>query len=113
MKKKLLFFTSRVPGEPVGGRESSLHYYCKYLHSMYGLDIVVVSFSKAPGEEERSRLDFISKTYLVRPPRKLTILKNILKAVFISGWPIQVCLFYSSQIRDRVKEIVEQERPDY
>ena len=77
MKKKLLFLTSRLPYPTTSGRKNVMFYYCKYLHEMYGYEIINVSFLEE-GDDLELKPEFISKSYPLKNVPKVSKVKNLL-----------------------------------
>lgn len=112
MKKKLLFLTSRLPYPTSSGRKNVMFYYCKYLHEMYGYEIINVSFLEY-GDDVRLKPEFISKTYELNKVGFKNKLKNLIKDTLIKNEkPLQVSLYYSDEAKQEIKRIIEIEKPD-
>ncbi|URZ14864.1 glycosyltransferase family 4 protein [Clostridium felsineum] len=111
MRKKLLFFTSRLPLEPVSGREMSLYYYIKYLRKMYKYKIIVVTFDDK-NEVLKKPNEYIEKLYKVKAPSKKVVIINLLNMVVAKKMPLQVALYYSKATKSYVDEIIQKEKPD-
>ncbi|KHD35746.1 glycosyl transferase [Clostridium acetobutylicum] len=111
MTKKLLFFTSRLPLNPLSGREMSLYYYIKYLHEMYEYDIIVVTFDEKT-EVVDSPNEYIRTLYKIKAPGKKALLSNFFSMVFVKRMPLQVALYYSADTKEAVDKIVSRENPD-
>lgn len=112
MSKKLLFLTARLPYPPISGRKNVMYYYCKYLHEMYGYEIVNVSFLE-DGDEVAIKPEFINKIYKLKNPSGKAKIKNlILNTIIKQKYPIQVSLFYDKKIQSIIQNIIEDENPD-
>lgn len=110
--KKMLFLTARLPYPANSGRKNSLYNYCKYLNKMYGYEIINVSFLEKD-DDINLKPDFISKTYVLEKPNNLNKIKNILNKTFIKNeMPLQVSMYYSDSIKDKISEIIDIERPN-
>lgn len=112
MKKKLLFLTSRLPYPTTSGRKNVMFYYCKYLHEMYGYEIINVSFLEE-GDDLELKPEFISKSYPLKNVPKVSKVKNLLFDTIIKNEkPLQVSLYYSQEIENQIKQIIDLEKPD-
>jgi glycosyltransferase involved in cell wall biosynthesis len=114
MGKKLFFLTSRLPYPPSSGRKSSLYYYCKYLHELYGFQIVTACFLEegdSVGNVEKP--DFIEKVVVLGNPSFQTKVKNLLIHTVIGRhYPFQVSLYYDQAIQRHIRDLIRQEQPD-
>lgn len=112
MVKKLLFLTSRLPYPTTSGRKNVMFYYCKYLHEMYGYEIINVSFLEE-GDDLKLKPEFISKSYPLKSVSKVSKAKNLfIDTVIKNKKPLQVSLYYSKQIENQIKQIIDLEKPD-
>lgn len=112
MKKKLLFLTSRLPYPTSSGRKNVMFYYCKYLYEMYGYEIINVSFME-DGDDVSLKPEFIAKTYELKKVGAKNKLKNlILDTVIKNDKPMQVSLYYSKEVNEEIRKIIEIENPD-
>ena len=102
MPKKLLFLTSRLPYPPTSGRKNCLYHYCKYLHDVYGFEIVTASFLEE-GDQAliEKKPDFIAKVHILRNPSLKSKVKNLLwETVIRQRYPLQVSLRQRDSKRD-------------
>lgn len=112
MRKKILFLTSRLPYPTSSGRKNVMFYYCKYLHEMYDYEIVNVSFME-DGDDVNLKPEFISRTYELKKVGAKNKLKNLLIDTIIKNdKPMQVSLYYSKEVNEEIKKIIEKEKPD-
>lgn len=110
--KKIIFLTSRLPFPTNSGRKNVMYYYCKYLHEMYGYEIVNISFLEK-GDDINLRPSFISKVHVLEKPKLKEKIKNISIDTFIKNdKPLQVSMYYNKNIKMDLDKIIQKERPD-
>lgn len=110
-KRRILFFTSRLPFPPESGRTRTLYDYCRYFSQWLGFSVAVVTW--ADGRQTDELPPFIEKLYLLPPPSILMKIPSLIWHTFLrSDWPLQVGLYYSSRTQQKIEEIFKLEKPD-
>jgi glycosyltransferase involved in cell wall biosynthesis len=114
MGKKLFFLTSRLPYPPNSGRKSSLYYYCKYLHELYGFQIVTACFlEEGDSAGTVDKPDFIDRVFIMdNPPLKTKVKNLLLNTVIRQKFPLQVSLYYDKGIQAQISDLIQREKPD-
>lgn len=110
---KIVLLSERLPYPPTSGTKNLLYNYCKILHESLGMEVVNISFLEQ--DEDNSKMpDFIARTYELPNPSGIAKLKNIVLKTFIKRqYPLQVSLFWDTEIKKRIEAIIEEEKPDY
>lgn len=113
MQKKLLFITTRIFWPTDSGRKVSLYHYCKGLHEKYGYDIYIYSFLEDYNNQEvKDKPEFIKEVKVAKKIGKLNVIKNLFIKSVICNWPFQNSLMYSKENSNRIKEYVNDIKPD-
>lgn len=112
--KKLLFVTTRLFWPTDSGRKTSLYFYCKGLHEVYGYDIYLYSFLESGQSEEmvQSKPDFIKEVRLTAPIGKGKKLANLFGKSLFCGWPFQNAIYYSGKNKKKLKKYCAELNPD-
>ena len=110
---KIVLLSERLPYPPTSGTKNLLYNYCKILHESLGMEVVNISFLEQ--DEDNSKMpDFIARTYELPNPSGIAKLKNIVLKTFIKRqYPLQVSLFWDTEIKKRIEAIIKEEKPDY
>jgi len=112
-KKIMLFVTARLPYPPTSGRKNVMYNYCRIMHDIYHLKIVIVSFLER-GDAVSPKPDFIEKVYVLPNVTARKKLTNLLTKTLIAGkFPLQVSLFWDDSIMAEIERILTAEQPDY
>ena len=111
--KKIVLLSERLPYPPTSGTKNLLYNYCKILHEKLNLEVINISFLEQD-ENISAKPDFISRVYTMPNPSGKTKLKNIILKTFIRReYPLQVSLFWDPAIKEKIDDIIHDERPDY
>ncbi len=110
-KKKILFFTSRIPYPLEKGDKLRAYYQIKYLSN--NCDIVLCCMSEEvlteKAKEELSR--YVSNIHVYKTS-KISIILNMLIAG-IMGYPFQVGYFFNTGAHFFFNKIIKKEKPDH
>lgn len=110
-KKKILFFTSRIPYPLEKGDKLRAYYQIKYLSK--NCDIVLCCMSEEvltkKAKDELSK--YVSNIYVYKTS-KLSIFSNMLIAGFM-GYPFQVGYFFNTGAHFFFNKIIREEKPDH
>ena len=110
-KKKILFFTSRIPYPLEKGDKLRAYYQIKYLSK--NCDIVLCCMSEEAltkkAKDELSK--YVSNIYVYKTS-KLSIFSNMLIAGFM-GYPFQVGYFFNTGAHFFFNKIIREEKPDH
>ena len=110
-KKKILFFTSRIPYPLEKGDKLRAYYQIKYLSK--NCDIVLCCMSEEvlakKAKDELSK--YVSNIYVYKTS-KLSIFSNMLVAGFM-GYPFQVGYFFNTGAHFFFNKIIKDEKPDH
>ena len=110
--KRLVFLTARLPFPASSGRKNVMYNYCKILHETYGYDITVISYLEE-GDDPNKKPDFINDVIVLPNVSAKKKIKNLmLKTFFQRKWPMQVSLFWDSINAVRIKEVLDEIKPD-
>lgn len=110
---KIVLLSERLPYPPTSGTKNLLYNYCKILNESLGMDVVNISFLEQD-EDNSKKPDFIARTYELPNPSGIMKLKNIIFKTFIMRqYPLQVSLFWDTEIKKKIEEIIAKEQPDY
>ncbi len=112
--KKLLFVTTRLFWPTDSGRKTSLYYYCKGLHEVYGYEIYLYSFLEL-GQTEKlieEKPDFIKEIKLAAPISKAKKVTNLIMRSLFGGWPFQNAIYYNNKNKKLLKSYCECLQPD-
>ena len=111
--KKIVLLSERLPYPPTSGTKNLLYNYCKILHEKLNLEVINISFLEQD-ENISAKPDFISRVYTMPNPSGKTKIKNIILKTFIKReYPLQVSLFWDPAIKEKIDDIIHDERPDY
>ncbi len=112
--KKLLFITTRLFWPTDSGRKTSLYFYCKGLHEVYGYDVYLYSFLEAGQSAAmlQNKPEFIKDVKLAAPIGKGKKLANLLGKSLFCGWPFQNAIYYSGRNKKALKEFCKGLQPD-
>lgn len=112
--KKLLFVTTRLFWPTDSGRKTSLYFYCKGLHEVYGYDIYLYSFLESGQTEEmlENRPDFIKEVKIAAPIGKTKKVSNLLGKSLFCGWPFQNAIYYSGKNKKNLRKYCLEVQPD-
>ncbi len=110
-KKKILFFTSRIPYPLEKGDKLRAYYQIKYLSK--NCDIVLCCMSEEEltekAKEELSK--YVNNIYVYKTS-KLSVFSNMLIAGFM-GYPFQVGYFFNTGAHFFFNKIIKKEKPDH
>lgn len=110
-KKKILFFTSRIPFPLEKGDKLRAYHQIKHLSKKY--DIVLCSISNAPiSNVAKKELSKYTTNIHIYQTTKLTTLINMVVAGFYS-FPFQVGYFFNTGADYFFKKVIEKEKPDH
>lgn len=112
--KKLLFVTTRLFWPTDSGRKTSLYFYCKGLHEVYGYDIYLYSFLESGQLKDiiPNKPDFIKEVKLAAPISKEKKIGNLFGKSLFCGWPFQNAIYYSGKNKKELKNYCAQLNPD-
>lgn len=109
---KILILSERLPFPPNSGTKNLLYNYCRILYFKLGLEVVSVSFLEDDDDKNIEKPEFINKVYKLPNPIGKSKIKNLLMQTFIKKkFPMQVSLFWDPKIKEKIDEIIEQEKP--
>ena len=111
-RKTLLFVMPRLPFPMISGRKTSLYHYCRILSDKMGYRLVVAAFLEK-GDKMESMPPFIDKLVVLKKPKKLERITNIIyKSIIKRNLPLQVSLYLSCEAKKQIEAIVKEEKPD-
>lgn len=109
-EKNVIFITTRLPFPATSGRKSSLYNYCKIIKKI-GYKLVVISFDD--GYDLNSKPNFIDKLIILQNNSKIEKISNVFKYSFLTHkYPMQVSLYYSKLIKEKINKIIEKYNPE-
>lgn len=112
-KKKLVFITTRLFWPTDSGRKVSLYHYCKGLHEKYGFDIYLYSFLENDKENGMDEIpNFIKYVKLASKISAFDKIKNLIYNSLFKNWPFQNSIVYNKENEIKIKEYVDNIKPD-
>lgn len=115
MKKKLLFFTTRLFWPTDEGHKVLLHNYCKGLHDSYNYDIYLYSFlEKGQDPKKGKRPDYIKEIYTAVPITTGRKIGNTLKKSLLGSdkWTFQSSMYFSPENIKKFRRLIDKIKPD-
>ncbi len=115
MRKKLLFFTTRLFWPTDEGHKVLLHNYCKGLYDSYNYDIYLYSFLEKGQDPKSGKVPYYIKE--IHPAIPVATGRKALNAVRRSiigkdKWTFQSAVYYSPENVKRFRELIETIRSD-
>ena len=110
-KKKILFFTSRIPYPLEKGDKLRAYYQIKYLSEKSDIILCCISEEELSEKAESELYKYVSKIYIYKTS-KLSIAINMLIAGLI-GYPFQVGYFFNTGAHFFFSKIINKENPDH
>lgn len=112
-EKTILFVMPRLPFPASSGRKTSLYHYCRILSEELGYRLVVAAFLES-GDDPAQKPEFIDKLIILpRASAKNRILEIVKDSILLRKKPMQVALYWSSEAKGMVDELVAKEHPQY
>lgn len=110
-KKKIAFFTSRVPFPLEKGDKLRAYHQIKHLSKDYDIILCSISDHKITEEAQHELSKYVSKIYVYQTS-KLSMLLNLIVAGF-GKFPFQVGYFFNSAADFYFKGVIQSEKPDH
>ena len=111
-KRTILFVMPRLPFPAASGRKTSLYHYCRILSEELGYRLVVAAFLET-GDDFRNPPSFIDRLVILPKASAITKLINIAKdSLILKRKPMQVALYWSRKAKEKINQIVKEEKPD-
>lgn len=110
-KKKILFFTSRIPYPLEKGDKLRAYYQIKYLSIKSEIVLCCISEEELSEKAETELSKYVSKIYVYKTS-KLSIAINMLIAGVI-GYPFQVGYFFNTGAHFFFNKAIKKENPDH
>lgn len=115
MRKKLLFFTTRLFWPTDEGHKVLLHNYCKGLHDSYNYDIYLYSFlEKGQNPEEGKWPEYIKSIDTAIPVTTIRKIQNTVSKSLVGKdkWTIQSAMYFSPENVKKFREHIKKIKPD-
>lgn len=115
MRKKLLFFTTRLFWPTDEGHKVLLHNYCKGLYGSYNYDIYLYSFlEKGQKPESEKAPYYIKEIHPAIPVATGRKLLNVVKKSMVGKdrWTFQSAVYYSPENVKSFRELIKSIQPD-
>lgn len=111
--KTILFVMPRLPFPASSGRKTSLYHYCRILSEELGYRLVVAAFLEK-GDDPAQKPKFIDKLIILpRASAKNRIFKIVKDSIILRKKPMQVALYWSTEAKKMVDDLVKKERPQF
>ncbi|MCR2803276.1 glycosyltransferase family 4 protein [Paenibacillus soyae] len=112
--KKMMFITNRLPFPNTDGRKNLLQQYIQQVKDIYPeCRIVNLSFVDDKKYLEH-KPDAIARLESLELPGMLEKLFNALVySLLMRKWPLQVSVYYSRRTHRRIKQLIEEEQPEF
>jgi len=110
-KKKILFFTSRIPYPLEKGDKLRAYYQIKYLSEKSEIILCCISEEKLSEKAEMELSKYVSNIYVYKTS-KLSIAANMFIAGII-GYPFQVGYFFNTGAHFFFNKVIKKEKPDH
>ena len=112
-EKTILFVMPRLPFPASSGRKTSLYHYCRILSEELGYRLVVAAFLEK-GDDPAQKPKFIDKLIILpRASAKNRILEIVKDSIILRKKPMQVALYWSTEAKKMVDDLVKIERPQF
>lgn len=111
-KKTVLFIMPRLPFPAISGRKTSLYHYCRIISENLGYRLVVAAFLEND-DTVAMKPNFIDRLEVLEISNKEKLLNIIKDSFFKRTKPIQVSLYWSKLMIEKIKKIYDEESPDY
>lgn len=110
-RKKILFFTSRIPFPLEKGDKLRAYYQIKYLNKNCDIVLCCISQEELSQKAETELKKYVSEIYVYKTS-KLSIAFNMLLAGLI-GFPFQVGYFFNTGAHFFFNKAIKKEKPDH
>lgn len=112
-EKTILFVMPRLPFPASSGRKTSLYHYCRILSEELGYRLVVAAFLEK-GDDPAQKPKFIDKLIILpRASAKNRIFEIVKDSIILRKKPMQVALYWSTEAKKMVDDLVKKERPQF
>ena len=109
MRKKVVFFVSRLPIPVNDGRSYTLNQYIDVLVKRHDVYLVSLKGNKL----KENQVNGIKEIYELKPPSTFEKIKNVFSLTLLHNLPFQISAVYSKSAQREFNKIIEEIKPDY